>query len=83
MVSKFRPNTVGELVKEVCHYVGHAMGLTHCKQKCLMHVSRSERHLERKPLHLSFSCQEKVDKLFQIVYRLEILGGKVVINLKF
>ena len=62
VVSNFRPDTVGELLKEVCHEVGHTMGLTHCKEKCLMHVSRNGKQLEKKPLELCPSCQQKSKK---------------------
>ncbi len=63
IVSSFRPETLDELKKEVCHEVGHTLGLEHCRGKCLMHVSRNGKELEKKPLLLCRRCQKTIEKM--------------------
>jgi archaemetzincin len=64
VVSSFRPDTLDEFKKEVCHEVGHILGLKHCTGKCFMHVSRNGKQLEKKPLLLCNSCQKKINQAF-------------------
>lgn len=63
IVSSFRSAPGENLLKEACHEVGHALGLTHCRGRCLMHISRSGRKLQKKPLRLCSHCRSKLDKV--------------------
>lgn len=63
VVSDFRPDTAAGFYKEICHELGHALGLNHCKNKCIMHVSRSEWELEQKQHEFCSSCQKQLYRL--------------------
>ena len=58
VVSYFRPDNLDEFKKEICHEVGHALGLKHCKGKCLMHVSRNGKQLAKKSSQLCMRCRK-------------------------
>lgn len=54
------------LAKEAIHEVGHLLGLDHCQQYCVMHLSRSKEDLGKKPLSLCPSCSAHLWALVQI-----------------
>lgn len=62
VVSDFRPDTQEGFLKEVCHELGHALGLPHCRRDCVMHPSASEGELERKSPLLCRECRKKLQK---------------------
>lgn len=62
VVSKHRPATLEGFCKEVCHELGHALGLEHCGQHCLMQTSVSEIQLENKGQHFCPACQKKLQQ---------------------
>ena len=62
VVSTFRPDTSEGFLKEAAHELGHALGLSHCKNKCIMHPSASEVALEQKPLCFCPACQMQLKR---------------------
>ncbi len=62
LVSTYRTGSEANLFKEVCHEVGHLLGLDHCRNQCLMHTSRDIRQLNNKPLTLCSKCSQKLHK---------------------
>lgn len=61
VVSDFRPDTGEGYRKEICHEIGHALGLPHCKRDCVMHVARSERELEHKGGEFCSRCRKMLE----------------------
>ncbi|HZK44330.1 MAG TPA: hypothetical protein VFC73_08645 [Syntrophomonadaceae bacterium] len=62
IASAFRTGNDENFLKEVCHEVGHMMGLDHCRNKCLMQTSRNIKQLDKKPLYLCNKCTKNVEK---------------------
>ena len=60
LVSAARTGFGENLLKEVCHEVGHLFGLEHCSDSCFMHASSNKRQLEVKPLRLCDECGSRV-----------------------
>lgn len=51
-----------ELKKEALHELGHALGLLHCRGRCVMRPSASQAALFRKPLTFCPTCARKLRK---------------------
>lgn len=49
VVSTFRLDSPGMVVKEAVHEMGHVMGLQHCKNNCVMRFSNSYEDALQKP----------------------------------
>jgi len=64
VVSSFRTCSVDGFCKEVCHELGHALGLEHCRQTCLMQTAQSERQLTTKAKCFCPACQKKLGHYF-------------------
>lgn len=62
VVSDFRPDTEEGFRKEICHEIGHALGLPHCRKDCVMHVARSERELEHKSGEFCSHCRKMLER---------------------
>lgn len=64
IVSIYRLNSKEMVEKEVIHEVGHAIGLSHCEDKCVMQFSNSLSEAQRKPSLHCERCQKKIrDKI--------------------
>jgi len=51
------------IAKEVAHFVGIVLGLTNCKNNCLMTETESFERLVQKPSYLCDSCKIRFQKL--------------------
>lgn len=47
--------------KEVLHELGHVMGLSHCKNYCVMRFSNSVAEVDEKPSHFCEKCERKFE----------------------
>lgn len=52
------------MVKEVLHEMGHALGLRHCTNQCVMRFSNSIIEVDEKPARFCLSCQALLDVIF-------------------
>ncbi len=66
LVSTYRAGNGENLLKEVCHEVGHLLGLDHCRGKCVMRRSKNNKQLDKKPLFLCNKCSKKTKKLIKL-----------------
>lgn len=62
VVSTFRLDTPGMVVKEAIHEAGHIVGLPHCRNHCVMRFSNSYEDALRKPDIPCTSCRRKLDR---------------------
>lgn len=62
IASSYRTGNEENFIKEICHEVGHLLGLEHCKNQCLMQTSRNTRQLNKKPLSLCNRCIKRLQK---------------------
>ena len=49
------------MAKEALHEVGHLLGLEHCQQSCIMHLSRSPEEAKLKPFRLCPACSTQLE----------------------
>lgn len=56
-------NTVDSIRKEAIHEIGHILGLTHCKEPCVMAYSNSLPEVMRKSDELCEKCRRRLRKL--------------------
>jgi len=63
VLSTARLNTVGLIRKEAIHEIGHILGLTHCKEPCVMAYSNSLPEVMRKSDELCEKCRRRLRKL--------------------
>jgi archaemetzincin len=49
------------LAREALHEVGHLLGLEHCKNRCIMRLSKSRAEAENKPSQLCQNCSDRLD----------------------
>jgi archaemetzincin len=62
VVSTFRLDTPGMVLKEAVHEVGHVMGLHHCKNRCVMRFSNTYEDALQKPDTLCETCRRTLDR---------------------
>jgi archaemetzincin len=62
VVSTFRLDTPGMVVKEAVHEVGHVMGLRHCKNRCVMRFSNTYEDALQKPDMLCETCRRIIER---------------------
>jgi len=48
------------LAKEALHEVGHLMGLEHCQNYCVMHLSTNAKKAKEKPARLCMGCSDRL-----------------------
>ncbi|OPY30395.1 MAG: Archaemetzincin [Methanocella sp. PtaU1.Bin125] len=62
VVSVFRLDTPGMVVKETIHEAGHILGLPHCRNHCVMRFSNSYEDALLKPDIPCMACRRKLDR---------------------
>ena len=67
ILSTFRLRSKDLIEKEAIHEIGHVLGLTHCKNECVMMFSNSLYEAIFKPKNLCDSCREKLRKVYGYV----------------
>ena len=62
IVSMAQLTEVHLLSKEVCHEVGHLLGLCHCSHPCVMQTSWTVQDIRNKPAELCPACRRALEK---------------------
>lgn len=60
IVSAFCTGKGENFYKEASHEVGHMLGLSHCRENCVMHTSRNGLQLKKKSPILCRQCAKKL-----------------------
>ncbi|MEJ2249694.1 MAG: hypothetical protein P8Y70_04410 [Candidatus Lokiarchaeota archaeon] len=56
--------TIKRSLKEAIHELGHAFGLKHCKNDCVMKFSKEIIEADKKPLKFCIKCTKQLNDLF-------------------
>lgn len=58
VVSSAGLDSMESLAKELCHEIGHLLGLSHCPDDCCMQLAGSVEAVQRKPMKICSRCRE-------------------------
>ena len=64
VLSVYRLDSTELIQKEAIHEIGHVMGLSHCKNDCVMQFSNSLSEAKKKPSTLCERCRRLLEKQF-------------------
>lgn len=56
------------ILKEAVHELGHTLGLSHCKNQCIMRFSNQLSHTDQKPMNFCNTCNKKLSRFLKKIH---------------